>query len=163
MPITVFESKGISATRRERIQAAVESGGSQVAGTHEAWIAADAFRGGFKVLITGPQGFERTLVCAFDDDPAMIPERVRETLDEMGRFRALPCLAPNRWLQLLASRRFLLGMDFRAEGLDPFLPEVLFELSAVHSQVILAQPGAVGKSLPILINGRGCSLSSASW
>ena len=82
MPITVFESKGIPATRSERIQAAVESGGKHVTGAHEAWIAADPFRGGFKVLITGPRGFERTLVCALDDDPAVISERVRETLDE---------------------------------------------------------------------------------
>jgi hypothetical protein len=82
MPITVFETRGIPATRRERIQAAVESGGKHVAGAREAWIAADAFRGGFKVLITGPHGFERTLVCALDDAPAVISERFRETLDE---------------------------------------------------------------------------------
>jgi hypothetical protein len=82
MPITVFESKGIPAARRERIQAAVESGGKNVGGPHEAWIAADPFGGGFKVLITGPQGFEQTVVCALDDDPAVISERVRETLDE---------------------------------------------------------------------------------
>ena len=82
MPITVFESKGIPATRRERIQAAVEAGGKNVAGPHEAWIAADPFRGGFKVLITGPHGFERTVFFATDDDPAVISERVRETLDE---------------------------------------------------------------------------------
>ena len=82
MPITVFESKGIPATRSERIQAAVESGGKHVAGAHEAWIAADPFRGGFKVLITGPQGFERTVLFAANDDPAVISERIRETLDE---------------------------------------------------------------------------------
>jgi len=82
MPITVFESKGIPATRRERIEAAVEAAGRHVAAPHEAWIAADLFRGGFKVLITGPHGFERTLVCALDDDPAVISERVRETLEE---------------------------------------------------------------------------------
>jgi hypothetical protein len=82
MPITVFECKGIPATRRERIQAAVESGAEHVAGAHEAWIAADPFQGGFKILITGPQGFERTVFFAIDDDPAVISERVRETLDE---------------------------------------------------------------------------------
>ena len=42
----------------------------------------DPFRGGFKVLITGPQGFDRTLVFALDDDEAVIAERVRETLDD---------------------------------------------------------------------------------
>jgi hypothetical protein len=82
MPITVFEAKGIPATRRERIQAAVEAGGKHVAGPHEAWISADPFRGGFKVLITGPHGFERAVFFAADDDPAVISERVRETLDE---------------------------------------------------------------------------------
>jgi hypothetical protein len=81
MPITVFEAKGIPATRRERIQAAVEAGGKHVAGPHEAWISADPFRG-FKVLITGPHGFERAVFFAADDDPAVISERVRETLDE---------------------------------------------------------------------------------
>ena len=30
MPLTVFDCKGISATRRERIEAAVEAGGSHV-------------------------------------------------------------------------------------------------------------------------------------
>jgi hypothetical protein len=51
-------------------------------GPHEAWIAADPFQGGFGVLITGPQGFERTVVFVLDDDPAEIAERVRETLEE---------------------------------------------------------------------------------
>ena len=82
MPVTVFESKGIPATRLEPIQAAVEAGGKHVAGPHEAWIAADPFRGGFKVLITGPHGFERTVLFAANDDRAVISERIRETLDE---------------------------------------------------------------------------------
>ena len=58
------------------------AGGRQATGPHEEWIAADAFNGGFRVLITGPHGFERTVVFAIDDDPAVIAERVRETLDE---------------------------------------------------------------------------------
>jgi hypothetical protein len=56
--------------------------GGQTRGPHEAWIAADPFKGGFRVLITGPQGFERTVVFPLDDDPAVIAERVRETLEE---------------------------------------------------------------------------------
>ena len=40
------------------------------------------FRGGVKVLITGPQGFERTVTFKMDDDPAVIAERVRETLED---------------------------------------------------------------------------------
>ena len=46
-------------------------------GPHEAWIAADPFSGGFRVLITGPHGFERRVTFAIDDDPAVITERVR--------------------------------------------------------------------------------------
>ena len=44
-------------------------------------FAADPFNGGFRVLITGAQGFERTVTFAIDDDPAVIAERVRETLE----------------------------------------------------------------------------------
>ena len=82
MPLTVFDIKGIPGHRRERIEAAVVAGGKHVSGPHEAWIAADPFRGGFKVLITGPHGFERTVTFKIDDDPAVIAERVRETLED---------------------------------------------------------------------------------
>ena len=82
MPLTVFDIKGIPGHRRERIEAAVVAGGKHVCGPHEAWIAADPFRGGFKVLITGPQGFERTVTFATDEAPALIAERVRETLED---------------------------------------------------------------------------------
>ena len=51
-------------------------------GPHEAWIAADPFRGGVNVLITGPHAFERALTFAVDDDPAVIAERVRETMED---------------------------------------------------------------------------------
>jgi hypothetical protein len=81
MPLTVFAVKGIPGTRRERIEAAVVTGGKHVSGPHEAWIAADPFHGGFRVLITGPQGFERAVTFAIDDDPAVIAERVRETME----------------------------------------------------------------------------------
>ena len=57
MPLTVFDTKGIPATRRELIEAAVEAGGKHVAAPYEAWIAAD-------------------------EEPAVIMERVRATLDE---------------------------------------------------------------------------------
>jgi hypothetical protein len=53
-----------------------------VSGPYEAWIVADQFKRGFRVLITGPLGFERTVVFAMDDDPTMIAERVRETMEE---------------------------------------------------------------------------------
>jgi hypothetical protein len=51
-------------------------------GFYEAWISSDPFRGGVKVLITGPHGFERTMSFAVDEDPAVIQERVRETVEE---------------------------------------------------------------------------------
>jgi hypothetical protein len=38
--------------------------------------------GGVKVLITEPHGFDRTVTFALDDDPAIIAERVRETMEE---------------------------------------------------------------------------------
>jgi len=82
MPLTVFEIKGVPSHRRERIEAAVVSAGKHTGGPHEAWISADPFRRGFRVLITGPHGFERTVIFAMDDDPAVIAERVRETLEE---------------------------------------------------------------------------------
>jgi hypothetical protein len=82
MPLTVFDIKCVPGNRRERIEAAVAAGGKQSCGPHEAWIAADPFRGGFRVLVTGPQGFERTVVFALDDDPAEIAERVRDMLEE---------------------------------------------------------------------------------
>jgi hypothetical protein len=57
----------------------VVAGGKHVSAPHEAWIAADPFKGGFRVLITGPHGFERTVTFAIDDDPAVIRERVTGT------------------------------------------------------------------------------------
>ena len=82
MPLTVFDIKGVPDARRERIEAAVVAGGRHTSGPHEAWISADPFNGGFRVLITGPQGLERTVTFAIDDDPAVIAERVRETMEE---------------------------------------------------------------------------------
>ena len=82
MPLLVFDTKGIPAHRRERIQATIEAGGKHMRENYAAWITTDPFRGGVRVLITGPQGFERTVQFAMDEDPAEIKERVRATLDE---------------------------------------------------------------------------------
>ena len=82
MPVTVFDIKGVPGTRRERIEATVVAGGRNARGPHEAWIAADPFKGGFRVLITGPLGFERIVAFAMDDDPAVIAERVREIMED---------------------------------------------------------------------------------
>src|SRR5258708_11483976 len=81
MPLTIFDIKGVPGSRRERIEAAVVAGG-HAPGPHEAWIAADPFNGGFRVLITGPQGFERSVMFSLADAPAVIAKRVRETLEE---------------------------------------------------------------------------------
>jgi hypothetical protein len=81
MPLTIFATKGVPGSRRERIEAAVVAGGKHARSPHEAWISADPFNGGFRVLITGPHGFERTVAFAIDDDPAVIADRVRETLE----------------------------------------------------------------------------------
>jgi hypothetical protein len=81
MPITVFDIKGVPGHRRERIETAVVAGGKHITAPHEAWIATDPFKG-VRVLITGPHGFERTVTFAIDDDPAVIAERVRETLED---------------------------------------------------------------------------------
>ena len=82
MPLTVFDFKGIPATRRELIEAAIEKGGKHLAHTHEAWVATDSLGGGVRVLITGPKGFERRVLFAIDEEPADITRRVKETLDE---------------------------------------------------------------------------------
>ena len=82
MPLTVFDSKGIPAHRRERIEAAVTAGGRHVQGLYEGWIARDPFRGDVRVTITGPHGFERRAAFSIDEDPAEITRRVRETIDD---------------------------------------------------------------------------------
>ena len=82
MPLTVFDCKGISAIRRESIEAAVEAAGRHAAEPYEGGIAADPLRGGVRVLITWPQGFERTVMFALDEAPATITERVRETIED---------------------------------------------------------------------------------
>ena len=55
MPLTVLDCKGISAPGRERIEAAGEAAAQRLAQPYEAWMAADPFRRGVRVLITGPQ------------------------------------------------------------------------------------------------------------
>jgi hypothetical protein len=82
MPLTVFAIQGIPDNRRERIGAAVVAGARHITAPHEAWIVADPFNRGFRVLIPGPYGFERTLTFTIDDDSAVIAERVRATMEE---------------------------------------------------------------------------------
>ncbi len=82
MPLTVFDTKGIPAIRRERIVNAVEAAGKHAKDPYEAWITTDPFKGSVWVLITGPLGFERTVQFAADEDSVEITNRVRSTLEE---------------------------------------------------------------------------------
>jgi hypothetical protein len=75
VPLTVFAIKGVPGKRREGIEAAVVAGTGHITAPHEARIAADPFDGGFRVLVTGSRGFERTVTFVIDDDPAVIAER----------------------------------------------------------------------------------------
>jgi hypothetical protein len=81
MPLTVFQIKGVPGHRRERIEAAVVAGGRNVRAPHEAWIAVDP-RGMVRVVITGPEGFERNVGFAPDEEAGVISEIVRATLEE---------------------------------------------------------------------------------
>ena len=82
MPLTVFETKGIPATRREHIESSVVSGGKHVKETYEAWISVDPFRGEVIVLLTGPLGFERVVQFPIDSESYEITERIQATLEE---------------------------------------------------------------------------------
>jgi hypothetical protein len=50
----------------------VAAAGQRVAQPYETWIAAHPSRGGVRVLITGPRGFERTVAFARDEAPKRI-------------------------------------------------------------------------------------------
>jgi hypothetical protein len=82
MPLTIFDVKGVPGNRRERIEAAVVAGARHLAGPYEGWIAKDLLGGGVRVLITGAHGFQREVGFALDEEPAVITQRVRATLDE---------------------------------------------------------------------------------
>jgi hypothetical protein len=68
VPLALFDRKGIPATKRERIEAAVTAGGRHLNAPYEAWIAADPFRGDVRVIVTGPQGFERQVAFAMNEN-----------------------------------------------------------------------------------------------
>ena len=82
MPLTIFDIKGVPGPRRERIEAAVAAGAKHLREPYEGWIAMDPFRGGVRLLITGAHGFQREVGFALDEDPAVITQRVRATLDD---------------------------------------------------------------------------------
>jgi hypothetical protein len=82
MPLTIFDVKGVPGTRRERIENAVVAGGKHLSEPYEGRIIADPFRGAVKVVITGAHGFQREIAFAPDEEPAVITQFVRATLDE---------------------------------------------------------------------------------
>jgi hypothetical protein len=53
MPLTVFDVKGIPGHRREPTDAALVAGGKHASGPHEAWMAADVFKGGVRCSSPG--------------------------------------------------------------------------------------------------------------
>ena len=82
MPLTVFDCKGIPASRRARFEGAVVAAGRNLPQPYEAWIAADIPRGVVRVMITGPQGFDRTVTFDLAEDLAVITQRIRETIED---------------------------------------------------------------------------------
>jgi hypothetical protein len=95
MPLNAYDRKGLAAARRERVEAAVAAG-HRLAQPYGAWIAADPFRGGVRVLITGspgrrPSGFERTIGFARDAAPtrivrpAVAPAHGRSAEETLGK------------------------------------------------------------------------------
>jgi hypothetical protein len=82
MPLTIFDVKGVPGARRERIETAVVAGAKHLPEPYEGWIAADPFRRGVRLLITGAHGFQREVGFAIDEEPAVITQLVRATLDE---------------------------------------------------------------------------------
>jgi hypothetical protein len=82
MPLTIFDVKGVPGNRRKRIETAVITGGKHVSEPYEGWIIADPLRGAVKVVITGAHGFQREVLFAPDEEPAVITERARATFEE---------------------------------------------------------------------------------
>ena len=70
----------------------------------------DSFRGGFKVPITEPHGFERTVTFALDDEPAVIAQWVRESgrggaPNFLVNLRLPLCVCPSAWALARIGRR----------------------------------------------------------
>ena len=61
--------------------AAIEAGGKNASGPFEAWATAYG-RGSVRVVITGPQDFDRQVLFTVDEVEAEITERVRRTMEE---------------------------------------------------------------------------------
>ena len=67
MTLLVFDIKGTPASRRERIAAAVEAGGTHLSESLEAWISRDPFGETARALITEPLWFGRASRTARQD------------------------------------------------------------------------------------------------
>ena len=95
MALTVFDVKGLPGNRREGIEAAVVSAGKHLGVSYEGWIAADPFKGGFRLLITGPQGLSylSTMTSAVFSFIGGRGRAYRRSLRELGG--ALPVEMPD--------------------------------------------------------------------
>lgn len=83
MPLAVFQMTGVPYQRRERLETALKMAGAHTAPHYIAWVAADPFSGGFKVVITGPS-FQRETRFADYDDLDVIREGVKPTIEDDG-------------------------------------------------------------------------------
>lgn len=82
MALTVYDCNGLPVSRRLRIQAAVEAAGRHLSERYQAWISTDPSGAAVLVLIIGPNGFDRTVTLAIDEELGTIKERIRQTVDE---------------------------------------------------------------------------------
>ena len=82
MPVTIFNAKGIPATRLERIEAAVVAAGKHQSAPYEAWIVPALRPPAYAVRITGAKGFDRVAQFSGQETEAEITERIIETLEE---------------------------------------------------------------------------------
>ena len=57
------------------------AGGRSVSAPHEAWVSAVP-GGRVKVLLTGPFGFQRQVIFPLAEEPGVIAELVRRTLED---------------------------------------------------------------------------------
>ena len=83
MPLSVFPDERRSLPTSRASGNGAEDGGAHTAPHYIAWVAADPFGGGFKVVITG-RSFQRETRFADYDDLDVIREGVKPTIEDDG-------------------------------------------------------------------------------
>jgi len=83
MSLSVFQMTGVPYQRRERLETALKMAGAFTTAHYIAWVAADPFSGGFKVIITGPS-FQREARFENYDDLDVIREGVKAPISDDG-------------------------------------------------------------------------------